>query len=230
MADIRVLLVNDELYARIGLRFVLDQCADIEVIGEASNTDEAMALVESTRPTVVVLDIRTALTAGCRSADSWLRVEVEPRPAVLITVYEPDDGLRDAVWDGASGVLLGGPHPTQLISAVRMVAAGYRLRPWMRPLEDVRDAEVGPTATRQIDPDQLSVLTVRELDVLRLLSRGHSNAEISAELGRAQTTVKSHISSILFKLGLPNRVHAVIYAYEVGLTRVSSGAALEQAE
>ncbi|MFD4033246.1 response regulator transcription factor [Streptomyces sp. NPDC058637] len=220
-ASVRVLLVDDRAITRTGIRAILDQDRAIEVVGEAADAADAEREVLRLGPGVVLADAQSpgldvvrmvaALSARCGDA----------MPAVLLTAQATDGTAREALRAGAKGVVLSSATPEQLVSAVHMVSAGYAVyaaaglrhcagggEPWPatapRPGADAHRERAGP-------------LTRREHEVLRLLARGLSNAEMSAELVVSESTVKSHVQNLLDKLNLRNRVHAVIYAHRTGL-------------
>lgn len=217
---IRVLVVSDKGVTRAGYRFLLEAHPDITVAGEATRLTEGVGTLDGTPPDVVVVDTHDDVmdvAHQCRAATG-------PRsahPPTLVLVDQVREHLQDALRAGVRGVLLNRSSPDQIASAVRLVAAGYLLT---SSVEEARHAD-GPTAWRPppCDPEadtDLEQLTRREAEILRLIARGMSNAEISAELFVSESTVKSHVQHLLNKLDLRNRVHAVIYAYEIGIVRV----------
>lgn len=212
MTAIRVLLVDDQALMRGGFRMILEAQPDITVVGEAGDGLEAVEEAQRLSPDVVVMDIRMP---RCDGVEATRRL---PRHRVLIlTTFHHDEYVVEALRAGASGFLLKDATPEELVNAVRVVAAG--------------DALLAPSVTRQLlrhvvarlpgpAPPRdavLGELTERELEVLRLLARGLSNAEIAASLSVTDATVKTHVSHVLDKLGLRDRVQAVVLAYELGL-------------
>jgi len=214
---IRVALVDDEAMVRVGLRMVLSAEADIEVVGEAADGGAAVAMAEETRPDVVLMDVRMPLVDGLEGSRRVLAA-VPGTKVVVLTTFDEDAFVEGALRAGVSGFLLKVAPPERLIDAVRTVAAGGAL---LDPSVTVRVIESFTSgAPRPLQREgELDVLTEREKDVLRLVARGMSNAEIAADLYLGETTVKTHVSSVLAKLGLRDRVQAVVAAYETGLVR-----------
>jgi DNA-binding NarL/FixJ family response regulator len=214
---IRVVLVDDEAMVRVGLRMVLSSEPDIEVVGEAEDGAAAVAVVEQAQPHVVLMDIRMPRVDGIEGARRVLAAAPDVK-VVVLTTFDEDDYVEAALRNGVSGFLLKVAPPERLVEAVRTVAAGGGL---LDPAVTVRVissfASASPLRTRRAD--LLDVLTERERDVLRLIARGLSNAEIAADLYLGETTVKTHVSNVLAKLGLRDRVQAVVAAYETGHVR-----------
>jgi DNA-binding NarL/FixJ family response regulator len=212
MRSIRVLIADDQPLARAGFRAVLEASGSVEVVAEAENGEQAVELARRHDPDVVLMDVRMP---GMDGIEATRRM---PRQKVLIlTTFGLDEYIIEALRAGASGFLLKDAPVDELVRAVRTVASGdAQLSPAVtrRLLEQV--AHRLPTAVRR-DSDSLTELTEREREVLRLLAVGMSNAEIAAALVVSEPTVKTHVSSVLQKLGLRDRVQAVIYAYENGL-------------
>jgi DNA-binding NarL/FixJ family response regulator len=209
---IRVLIVDDQPLARAGFKAVLEATGTIEVVAEAESGDEAIQLARRDAPDVVLMDVRMP---GMDGIEATRRM---PNQKVLIlTTFGLDDYIIEALRAGASGFLLKDAPVEELIRAVRAVAVGdAQLSPAVtkRLLDQV--ARRLPTAVKR-DTGSLAELTEREREVLRLLAAGMSNAEIAAALVVSEPTVKTHVSSVLQKLGVRDRVQAVIYAYENGL-------------
>ncbi|HEY6501357.1 MAG TPA: response regulator transcription factor [Streptosporangiaceae bacterium] len=226
-APIRVLVVDDQELVRSGFCVILDSADGIEVAGEAANGEAAVAAVASTRPDVVLMDIRMPgmdglaatrlITGGGPGAGEAVADGSPNRPkVVMLTTFDLDDYVYEALRAGASGFLLKDSPRHDLIAAVRAAAAG--------------DALLAPSVTRRLieafarrppeaapSPSRLASMTAREKDVLLLLARGRSNAEIATTLFVSEATVKTHVGNLLAKLGLRDRVQAVILAYETGL-------------
>ena len=212
--SIRVLVVDDQSLVRAGFRLVLENHADLEVVGEASNGNEAIHSAGRLEPDVVLMDIRMPELDGI-AATREITKRHSARVLVL-TTYDLDEYVYDALQAGASGFLLKDTPPEQLADGIRAVAAGEALlAPTVtrRLIEEF--ARIGPS--RRARPAELDELTPRELEVLQLLARGMSNAEIAAALVLSGTTVKTHVTRVLMKLGLRDRVQAVVLAYESGL-------------
>jgi DNA-binding NarL/FixJ family response regulator len=216
---IRVLLADDQGLVRAGFRMILRAEPDIEVIGEAADGREAVEQARALRPDVVLMDIRMP---GLDGIEATRRVTgLDPRPRVLVlTTFDVDDYVYESLRAGASAFLLKDAPEQQLVAAVRVVADGGSL--------------FSPTVTRRLieqfarpassDSTALAELTPREQEVLRLVARGRSNAEIATELFVSEHTTKTHVASILQKLDLRNRVQAVVFAYETGLVRPGESA------
>ena len=212
---IRVLVVDDQDLVRDGIRAVVEACPDMTTVGEAREGGEALHLAAELTPDVVLLDIRMPGMDGLEATKLLIGLDRPPR-VVILTTFDLDEYVFHALRNGASAFLLKDVHRDRLAEAIRAVAAGESLlAPTVtrRLIERyVKDVPAGPA------PPALTTLTPRERDVLRLISRGQSNAEIAATLFLGETTVKSYVSNLLNKLGLRDRVHAVIYAYESGFT------------
>ena len=222
--SIRVLLADDQSLVRAGFRLVLENETDIEVVGEASNGEEAIHSAGRLKPDVVLMDIRMPQLDGI-AATREITAREQARVLVL-TTYDLDEYVYDALQAGASGFLLKDTPPEQLADGIRAIANGEALlAPTVtrRLIEEF--ARIG--SARASAPPELSELTPRETEVLKLLARGLSNAEIAAELVLGDTTVKTHVTHVLAKLGLRDRVQAVVLAYESGL--VTPGQAQEGA-
>ncbi len=217
---IRVALVDDEAMVRVGLRMVLSAEPDIEVVGEAGDGGAAVALVESHSPDVVLMDVRMPGVDGIEGARRVLAAAPDVR-VVVLTTFDEDEYVEAALRAGVSGFLLKVAPPERLVEAVRTVASGGGL---LDPGVTVRVIESFASApARARRSEQLDRLTERERDVLRLIGRGLSNAEIAAELYLGETTVKTHVSNVLAKLGVRDRVQAVVAAYESGHVRPGEG-------
>jgi DNA-binding NarL/FixJ family response regulator len=211
--DISVLIADDQQLVCAGFRLIIDGEPDMTVIGEARDGLEALDLTRKRAPDVVLLDIRMPVMDGI-TATRRIVAETGSR-VLLLTTFDADEHVFEGLRAGASGFLLKDVPPEQLCWAVRSIAAGNAL--------------IDPVVTRRLIlrfaaaarvtggiPEQLSELTPRELDVLRLIARGRSNAEIAAELVVEESTIKTHVGRILMKLGLRDRVQAVVLAYETG--------------
>jgi DNA-binding NarL/FixJ family response regulator len=212
--SIRLLIADDQSLVRAGFRLVLENHADLEVIGEASNGEEAINGARRLDPDVVLMDIRMPVLDGIAAT----RAITKERSArvLILTTYDLDEYVYDALQAGASGFLLKDTPPEQLVEGIRAVAAGEALlAPTVtrRLIEEF--ARIGPS--RRARPAELDELTPRELEVLGLVARGMSNAEIADALVLSGTTVKTHVTRVLMKLGLRDRVQAVVLAYESGL-------------
>jgi len=213
--SIRVLLADDQAMVRAGFRMILECEPDIEVVGEAEDGDQAMSATLRLRPDVVLMDIQMPGLDGLRATQRITETRDLPSRVVILTTFERDDYVFDALRSGASGFLLKNAPPEELVHAVRVVNAGEAL---LAP--SVTRSIIEQFARRPIKPElgaQLAALTQREREVLASLARGKSNAELADELFVSEGTIKTHVSSLLAKLGLRDRVQAVVLAYESGL-------------
>jgi DNA-binding NarL/FixJ family response regulator len=212
---IRVLLCDDQALVRGGFRMILEARPDLQVVGEAADGAQAVSLARQTQPDVILMDVRMPHLDGVQ-ATRQIVAGGSPARILVLTTYDLDEYVYAAIRAGASGFLLKDVQPAQLAEAIRVIAAG--------------DALLAPSVTRRLlgqfartlpaqraTPASLSALTEREAEVLRLLAAGLSNAELAGRLYISEATVKSHVSSLLRKLGLRDRVQAVILAYDAGL-------------
>jgi DNA-binding NarL/FixJ family response regulator len=220
---IRVLLVDDQALVRSGFRMILEAREDMEVVGEAEDGAEAVELTRALEPDVVLMDVRMP---GVDGVEATRRLAVAGTKAriLILTTFDLDEYVYDALRAGASGFLLKDVQPAQLVDAIRVVARGEALlAPSVtRRLLD-RFAASLPSGEERA-PARLESLTARELEILRLLADGLSNAEIAERLFLGETTVKSHVSSILRKLRVRDRVQAVVLAYQAGLVQAGRSA------
>ncbi|KOV75244.1 MULTISPECIES: response regulator transcription factor [unclassified Streptomyces] len=211
---VTVLLVDDEPLVRAGLRAVLEAQPDIEVAGEAADGAAVIPLVRRLRPDVVAMDVRMPLMDGIEATRAVLRTVAEPPKILVVTTFEDDEYVYEALRAGADGFLLKRARPAEIVHAVRLVAEGESL---LFPASVRRlAARYGDGARPARTVLERARLTEREAEVLRLMARGLSNAEIAARLVVGAETVKSHVSAVLAKLGARDRTQAVIAAYESG--------------
>jgi DNA-binding NarL/FixJ family response regulator len=213
--SIRVLLADDQSLVRAGFRMILECEADIEVVGEAADGEQAVSATRRLKPDVVLMDIQMPGSDGL-AATRRVTEDPDRRSRVLIlTTFERDEYVFEALQAGASGFLLKNAPPEELVHAVRVVATGDAL---LAP--SVTRRVIEQFARRPVEPDvraRVQSLTQREREVLLMLAGGLSNSELAAELFVTEGTVKTHLSSLLAKLGLRDRVQAVVLAYESGL-------------
>ena len=215
---IRVLIADDQELVRTGFRVILEAEGDIQVVAEADNGKEAVRQAALTKPEVALMDIRMPELDGLAATEQILRQQ-DPPTIVVLTTFDQNEYIYRALRAGAAGFLLKDAPSSRLIAAVRAAATGDSLiEPSITQRLVERFAEPAPPAGV---PDRLASLTGRELEALRLIARGLSNAEIAAEMVVAETTVKTHVARILAKLGLRDRVQAVVVAYETGFVRRS---------
>lgn len=214
---IRILLADDQALVRAGFRLILDAEPDMQVVAEAADGEQAVTLAAETGPDLVLMDVRMPGLDGIEATRKLLANTTRTR-VLMLTTFDLDEYVVEAFRAGASGFLLKTAPPQQLVSAVRTVQDGDAL---LAPASVRRLIE--QHAQRTTNTAALEQLTAREQEVLTLLARGHSNAEIANELVVEPSTVKSHVASLLAKLDLRDRVQAVIYAYESGLVRAGAG-------
>ena len=220
MTPTRVVLVDDQELVRTGFKMILDAEPDIEVVGEAGDGEEALAVVAATEPDVVLMDVRMPRMDGIEST-RFLGALDDPPRVLILTTFDIDDYVYEALRAGASGFLLKDTPADDLVAGVRVVAAGEAL---LAPSVTRRlIEEFANRPDSQADLKSLDELTERECEVLIQIARGKSNAEIADELFVSETTVKTHVSHILSKLDLRDRVQAVVVAYESGLVTPGAG-------
>lgn len=220
---IRILLADDQALVREGFRALIDREPDMTVVGEAADGAEAVHLARQFQPDVVLMDIRMPRTDGLEATRMLLAANPSGIRVLILTTFDQDDYVYEALRSGASGFLLKDVRQEQLIAAIRTVAGGESL--------------LAPSVTRRLIEsfcqrpppgvatlgEPLNRLTPRELDTLRAIARGLSNSEIGAELFLSESTVKTHVGRILTKLGARDRVQAVVLAYEAGLVPMAPG-------
>ena len=214
---IRLVLADDQTLVRGAFRMMLDGEPDIEVVGEAADGREAVEQARLRKPDVVLMDVRMPGLDGIEATRTLLSSKNPPR-VLMLTTFDLDEYVYDAMRAGASGFMLKNAPPEQLAAAVRTVAAGEAL---LAPSITRRLIEVFVQRPRSAEgkPDRLAELTDRELEVLRQVARGLSNAEIAGELYLSEATVKTHVNRILTKLGLRDRTQAAVLAYETGVVQ-----------
>jgi DNA-binding NarL/FixJ family response regulator len=216
---IRVLIADDQALMRTGFRMILDAEDDIEVVGEAIDGEDALRHYRALAPDVVLMDVRMPAMDGIE-ATSRLTAADPPARVLILTTFDLDEYVYEALRAGASGFLLKDRPPDELVAAVRVVAAGEALLApsvTRRLIEEFAARPAAPTP-----PPELAELTDREREVLALMARGLSNAEIARELFVAETTVKTHVGHVLRKLRIRDRAQAVVIAYESGLVAPGS--------
>ena len=212
----RVVLVDDQELVRTGLRTILE-ARGVQVVGEAAEGAAGVEVVRSTAPDVVLMDVRMP---GMDGIDATAAVQTLPEPpkVLILTTFDLDEYVYRALRAGASGFLLKDARPDELVSAIDVVARGDALLAPSVTRRLIADFAGGPTRARP-SPKELATLTDREREVLGLLAKGRSNAEIASDLYVGEATVKSHVSNVLLKLGVRDRVQAVVFAYDTGLVQ-----------
>jgi DNA-binding NarL/FixJ family response regulator len=219
---IRILLADDQSLLRMGFRAFLEREPDLEVVGEAGNGQEALSMTRALEPDVVLMDVRMPVLDGIE-ATRQIVASGSPSRILVLTTFDLDEYVYSALRAGASGFLLKDALPADLITGIRVVAAG--------------DAAVAPAVTRRLiekfadhlpTPDRttrdpLAALTIREREILLEIARGHSNKEIGIHLFLSEATVKVHVGRILTKLGLRDRAQVIVHAYEHGIVRPGGG-------
>ncbi|HWY89257.1 MAG TPA: response regulator transcription factor [Solirubrobacteraceae bacterium] len=214
--SIGILIADDQALVRAGFRMILEAEEDLRVLAEASDGAEAVEAARRVRPDIVLMDIRMPNLDGIEATRRILTASREPPRVLMLTTFDLDEYVFDALHAGASGFLLKDVPPEQLVTGIRLVAEG--------------DSLLSPPLTRRLietfirahprsakPPSELEELTARELEIFKLIARGLSNAEIADQLVVSGTTVKTHVAHVLSKLGLRDRVQAVVLAYETGV-------------
>ena len=215
---IRVLIVDDQALVRAGFRMILEAESDMEVIGEAADGLEALTRVQELAPDVVLMDVRMPELDGIEATRRLLEQGADAK-VVMLTTFDMDEYVYEALRAGASGFLLKDVPPEQLVAGIRAVASGDALLAPSVTRRVIEEFVSRPPDAARKAPPQLDELTERELEVLKLMARGLSNAEIAKELFVSDTTVKTHVARILMKLRIRDRVQAVVFAYENGVVQ-----------
>ena len=212
-----VLIVDDQALVRAGFRMILEAEEDVEVVGEAADGREAVAEARRLKPDVVLMDVRMPDVDGIEATRRLLADDESGAKVVMLTTFDMDEYVYDALRAGASGFLLKDVPPEQLVAGIRAVANGDALLAPAVTRRVIEEFVRRPPSSAQTLPAALGELTARELEVLKLIARGHSNAEIATKLFVSETTVKTHVAHVLRKLNVRDRVQAVVLAYECGL-------------
>jgi DNA-binding NarL/FixJ family response regulator len=212
-----VLIVDDQALVRAGFRMILEAEENMEVVGEAADGREAVTEARRLRPDVVLMDVRMPEVDGIEATRRLLAEDASAAKIVMLTTFDMDEYVYDALRAGASGFLLKDVPPEQLVDGIRAVARGDALLAPSVTRRVIEEFVRRPPASVRTLPPKLEELTTRELEVLKLIARGLSNAEIASELFVSETTVKTHVAHVLMKLELRDRVQAVVAAYESGL-------------
>jgi DNA-binding NarL/FixJ family response regulator len=217
---LRVMIVDDQAVVRLGFAALLESQDDLAVVGSAGDGRQAIRLAGQVRPDVVLMDIRMPVMDGI-AATRELTAGGSPPRVLVLTTFDLDDYVYDALRAGASGFLLKDATPEEILAAVRVIGGGDAL---LAPTVTRRLVAEFASRARLVPPPELASLTPREREILLLMAAGLANGEIAGRLCLAEQTVKSHVSAVLFKLGLRDRVQAVILAYESGLVVPGSAA------
>jgi len=214
---IRVLIVDDQSLVRAGFRMILESEEGVEVVGEAADGEEALTAVAELEPDVILMDVRMPNVDGLEATRRLLEGKVEGPRVLILTTFDLDEYVYEALRVGASGFLLKDTPPEQLVEAIRVVSNGDALLSPVITRRVIEEFVRRPPASVRTPPPELEELTTRELEMLRYVARGLSNAEIAKEAYVSETTVKTHMAHILMKLHLRDRVQAVVFAYENGV-------------
>lgn len=213
-----VLIADDQALMRAGFRMILEAEPDLEVIGEAADGREAVAEAARLRPDVVLMDVRMPEMDGIEATRRLLRGN-EDTKVVMLTTFDMDEYVFEALQAGASGFLVKDVPPEQLVAGIRSVASGDSLLAPSVTRRLIQEFVRRPPEALRTAAPELARLTEREVEVLRMMARGRSNAEIATELFVSETTVKTHVAHVLSKLGVRDRVQAVVFAYESGVVQ-----------
>jgi DNA-binding NarL/FixJ family response regulator len=219
--SLSVLIVDDQALVRAGFRMILDAEEDIEVAGEAADGADAVAEAQRLKPDVILMDVRMPQVDGIEATRRLLGTDGLDSKVVMLTTFDMDEYVYDALRAGASGFLLKDVPPEQLVAGIRAVAQGDALLAPSVTRRVIEEFVQRPPSSMRTVPPQVEELTARELEVLKLVAKGLSNAEIAKELFVSETTVKTHVAHMLTKLDVRDRVQAVVLAYECGLAGVT---------
>jgi DNA-binding NarL/FixJ family response regulator len=223
--SIRVLIVDDQALVRAGFRMILESEPGIEIVGEASDGQEALEAARELKPDVVLMDIRMPNLDGLEATRRLVDGGDNGPRVLMLTTFDLDEYVYEALRAGASGFMLKDTPPEQLISAIHVVASGDALLSPSITKRVIEEFIQRPPSTIPVStPPSLKELTARELEVLGFMARGLSNAEIAKDLFVSETTVKTHVARILMKLDLRDRVQAVVFAYENGIVQPGTSA------
>jgi DNA-binding NarL/FixJ family response regulator len=213
---IGVLIADDQALMRAGFRMILEAEADLKVLGEATNGREAVAEAGALRPDVVLMDVRMPEMDGIEATRRLLDANGDTK-VVMLTTFDVDEYVYEALRAGASGFLVKDVPPEQLVAGIRSVAAGDSLLAPSVTRRLIEEFVRRPPDAVRAPPRELERLTTREVEVLRMMARGLSNAEIAAEFFVSETTIKTHVGHVLAKIGVRDRVQAVVFDYESGV-------------
>jgi DNA-binding NarL/FixJ family response regulator len=217
--SLRVVIADDQSLVRAGFRMILEAEADIEVVGEAADGAEAVATALDLKPDVVLMDVRMPNVDGLEATRRLLDGGGDGPRVLILTTFDLDEYVYEALRAGASGFLVKDTPPERLVDAIRIVAAGEALLSPSITRRMIEEFVARPPASVRPTPEEVEDLTARELEILRYVARGLSNAEIAKEAFVSEATVKTHVARVLMKLRLRDRVQAVVFAYEHGLVQ-----------
>ena len=216
---IRVLITDDQPMVRAGLRMILELEPDIEIVGEAADGNEAITLAGDTEPDVILMDVRMPDLDGLEATRRIVGSREDGPRVLILTTFDLDVYVYEALASGASGFVLKDIEPEKLVDAIRVIANGEALLSPTVTKKLIEEFVRRPPDVVRPSPRELEQLTAREAEIMALVARGLSNAEIAAQAFVSEPTVKTHVARILMKLGLRDRVQVVVYAYEHGLAK-----------
>jgi DNA-binding NarL/FixJ family response regulator len=218
-AHIGVLIADDQPMVRAGLRMILELEPDIDIVGEAADGNEAVAVAAATEPDVILMDVRMPNLDGLEATRRIVGSREDGPRVLILTTFDLDVYVYEALASGASGFVLKDIEPEKLVDAIRVIANGEALLSPTVTRKLIEEFVRRPPEVVRPSPRELEQLTAREAEIMALVARGLSNAEIAAQAFVSEPTVKTHVARILMKLGLRDRVQVVVYAYEHGLAK-----------
>ena len=218
-APIGVLIADDQPMVRAGLRMILELEPDIDIVGEAADGNEAVAVAAATKPDVILMDVRMPNLDGLEATRRIVGSREDGPRVLILTTFDLDVYVYEALASGASGFVLKDIEPEKLVDAIRVIAKGEALLSPTVTRKLIEEFVRRPPEVVRPSPRELEQLTAREAEIMALVARGLSNAEIAAQAFVSEPTVKTHVARILMKLGLRDRVQVVVYAYEHGLAK-----------
>jgi DNA-binding NarL/FixJ family response regulator len=221
-APIRVLIADDQPMVRAGLRMILELEPDLDIVGEAADGNEAVAVAAATEPDVILMDVRMPNLDGLEATRRIVGSREDGPRVLILTTFDLDVYVYEALASGASGFVLKDIEPEKLVDAIRVIANGEALLSPTVTKKLIEEFVRRPPDVVRPSPRELEQLTAREAEIMALVARGLSNAEIAAQAFVSEPTVKTHVARILMKLGLRDRVQVVVYAYEHGLAKPGS--------
>ncbi len=221
-APIRVLIADDQPMVRAGLRMILELEPDLDIVGEAADGNEAVAGAAATEPDVILMDVRMPNLDGLEATRRIVGSREDGPRVLILTTFDLDVYVYEALASGASGFVLKDIEPEKLVDAIRVIANGEALLSPTVTKKLIEEFVRRPPDVVRPSPRELEQLTAREAEIMTLVARGLSNAEIAAQAFVSEPTVKTHVARILMKLGLRDRVQVVVYAYEHGLAKPGS--------